>query len=240
MITFHFGDSPIGWQVIEPGQCAIEPEDPGREDMAFAGWVTADGTLYDFSAPVYGDVNLYATWKPLNPFTDVKTSHFFYKAVLWVVENGITSGTSDTTFAPGDKCLRAHVVTFLWKAEKSPEPSAYTKSFTDVPSGAWYYKPVHWAVEHGITSGTSDTTFGAGDVCSRYQVVYFLWAAAGKPEPKTTHNPFTDVKTSHFFYKAVLWAVENGITSGTSDTTFSPTTPCNRAQVVTFLYKAYN
>ena len=100
--------------------------------------------------------------------------------------------------------------------------------------------PVHWAVEHGITSGTSDTTFGAGDVCSRYQVVYFLWAAAGKPEPKTTHNPFTDVKTSHFFYKAVLWAVENGITSGTSDTTFSPTTPCNRAQVVTFLYKAYN
>ena len=240
VITFHFGDSPIGWQVIEPGQCAIEPEDPGREDMAFAGWVTADGTLYDFSAPVYGDVNLYATWKPLNPFTDVPAGSWFEAPVLWALENGITEGTSATTFAPGDKCLRAHVVTFLWKAEKSPEPSAYTKSFKDVPSGAWYYKPVHWAVEHGITSGTSDTTFGAADVCSRYQVVYFLWAAAGKPEPKTTHNPFTDVKTSHFFYKAVLWAVENGITSGTSATTFSPTSPCNRAQVVTFLYKAYN
>ena len=175
-----------------------------------------------------------------NPFTDVPDGSWFEAPVLWALENGITEGTSATTFAPGDKCLRAHVVTFLWKAEKSPEPTAYTKSFKDVPSGAWYYKPVHWAVEHGITSGTSDTTFGAADVCSRYQVVYFLWAAAGKPEPKTTHNPFTDVKTSHFFYKAVLWAVENGITSGTSDTTFSPTTPCNRAQVVTFLYKAYN
>ena len=115
VITFHFGDSPIGWQVIEPSQCAIEPEDPGREDMAFAGWVTADGTLYDFSAPVYGDVNLYATWKPLNPFTDVKTSHFFYKAVLWVVENGITSVTSDTTFSPTTPCNRAQVVTFLYK-----------------------------------------------------------------------------------------------------------------------------
>ena len=132
------------------------------------------------------------------------------------------------------------MVTFLWKAEKSPEPTAYTKSFKDVPSGAWYYKPVHWAVEHGITSGTSDTTFGAADVCTRYQVVYFLWAAAGKPEPKTTHNPFTDVKTSHFFYKAVLWAVENGITNGIDATHFGPTTGCNRAQVVTFLYRAYN
>ena len=179
VITFHFGDSPIGWQVIEPGQCAIEPEDPGREDMAFAGWVTADGKLYDFSAPVYGDVNLYATWKPLNPFTDV-------------------------------------------------------------PAGSWFEAPVLWALENGITEGTSATTFGAADVCTRYQVVYFLWAAAGKPEPKTTYNPFTDVKTSHFFYKSVLWAVENGITSGTSATTFSPTSPCNRAQVVTFLYKAYN
>jgi hypothetical protein len=177
---------------------------------------------------------------PEAPFYDVPADSFYNDPVIWAVENGITNGVSELLFGSSDNCLRAHVVTFLWKAEKSPEPSAYTKSFKDVPSGAWYYKPVHWAVEHGITSGTSDTTFGAADVCSRYQVVYFLWAAAGKPEPKTTHNPFTDVKTSHFFYKAVLWAVENGITSGTSATTFSPTSPCNRAQVVTFLYKAYN
>ena len=175
-----------------------------------------------------------------NPFTDVPAGCWYEAPVLWALENGITTGTSDTTFSPGDKCLRAHVVTFLWNAEKTPEPTAYTKSFSDVPAGAWYYKPVHWAVEHGITSGVSDTKFGAGDVCSRYQVVFFLWKAAGSPEPKTTVNPFTDVNPGHFFYKAVLWAVENGITSGTSATTFGPTAPCNRAQVVTFLNAAYN
>ena len=179
--------------------------------------------------------------KPVeNPFTDVPAGCWYEAPVLWALENGVTSGSSETTFSPGDKCLRAHVVTFLWNAEKTPEPTAYTKSFSDVPAGAWYYKPVHWAVEHGITSGVSDTKFGAGDVCSRYQVVFFLWKAAGSPEPKTTVNPFTDVNPGHFFYKAVLWAVENGITSGTSATTFGPTAPCNRAQVVTFLYAAYN
>ena len=175
-----------------------------------------------------------------NPFTDVPAGCWYEAPVLWALENGVTSGSTETTFSPGDKCLRAHVVTFLWNAEKTPEPTAYTKTFTDVPAGAWYYKPVHWAVEKGITSGTSATKFGAGDVCSRYQVVFFLWKAAGSPEPKTTVNPFTDVNPGHFFYKAVLWAVENGITSGTSATTFGPTAPCNRAQVVTFLYAAYN
>ena len=174
------------------------------------------------------------------PFTDVPAGIWFEKPVLWALENGVTSGSSETTFSPGDKCLRAHVVTFLWNAEKCPEPAAASSTFTDVPAGAWYEKPVLWAVEHGITSGTSATKFGADDVCSRYQVVFFLWKAAGSPEPKTTVNPFTDVNPGHFFYKAVLWAVENGITSGTSATTFGPTVPCNRAQVVTFLYAAYN
>jgi hypothetical protein len=174
------------------------------------------------------------------PFTDVPASAWYATPVLWALENGITEGTSATTFAPGDKCLRAHVVTFLWNAEGTPAPEATANSFTDVPAGAWYEKPVLWAVEEGITSGVSPTKFGAGDVCSRYQVVFFLWKAAGSPEPKTTVNPFTDVNPGHFFYKAVLWAVENGITSGTSATTFGPTAPCNRAQVVTFLYAAYN
>ena len=177
---------------------------------------------------------------PVNPFTDVPAGCWYEAPVLWALENGITDGTSATTFSPGNQCLRAHVVTFLWNAEKTPEPAAASSSFSDVPAGAWYEKPVLWAVEKGITSGVSPTKFGAGDVCSRYQVVFFLWKAAGSPEPKTTVNPFTDVNPGHFFYKAVLWAVENGITSGTSDTTFSPTQPCNRAQVVTFLYAAYN
>ena len=208
--------------------------------IAYAdGHVVGDG----YNDPQYTyDYGGNITWVPytVNPFTDVPAGCWYEAPVLWALENGVTSGSSETTFSPGDKCLRAHVVTFLWKAEKSPEPSAYTKSFSDVPAGAWYYKPVHWAVEHGITSGVSDTKFGAGDVCSRYQVVFFLWKAAGSPEPKTTVNPFTDVNPGHFFYKAVLWAVENGITSGTSATTFGPTAPCNRAQVVTFLYAAYN
>ena len=176
----------------------------------------------------------------LNPFTDVPAGSWYEAPVLWALDNGITSGTSATTFSPGDQCLRAHVMTFLWNAEKCPEPAAASSAFTDVPAGAWYEKPVLWAVENGITSGVSSTKFGAGDVCSRYQVVFFLWKAAGSPEPKTTVNPFTDVNPGHFFYKAVLWAVENGITSGTSPTTFSPTNPCNRAQVVTFLFAAYN
>ena len=183
---------------------------------------------------------VWVPFNPDNPFRDVPIGSFYEKPVLWAVENGITSGATPTTFNPGGSCLRAHVVTFLWNAEKCPEPAAAASTFTDVPAGAWYEKPVLWAVENGITSGTSATKFGAGDVCSRYQVVFFLWKAAGSPEPKTTVNPFTDVNPGHFFYKAVLWAVENGITSGTSATTFGPTVPCNRAQVVTFLYAAYN
>ncbi|MBQ7099054.1 MAG: S-layer homology domain-containing protein [Oscillospiraceae bacterium] len=218
------------------------PEDSHGTFGLFKGSIYYPSNNLTWTEEITTVVNGWYEWIPyiLNPFTDVPAGCWYEAPVLWALENGVTSGTSDTTFAPGNQCLRAHVVTFLWNAEKTPEPTAYTKTFSDVPSGAWYYKPVHWAVEKGITSGVSDTKFGAGDVCSRYQVVYFLWAAAGKPEPKTTVNPFTDVNPGHFFYKAVLWAVENGITSGTSDTTFSPAQPCNRAQVVTFLYAAYN
>ena len=179
--------------------------------------------------------------KPIaNPFIDVPAGSWFEKPVLWAVENGITSGTSANTFSPNSQCLRSQVVTFLWSAEGKPAPTSYSKSFTDVPSGAWFYKPVHWAVENGITSGVSATEFGANNVCSRYQVVFFLWKAAGSPEPTSTYNPFHDVKSSDFFYKAVLWAVEKGVTAGLSPTEFGTHAPCTRAQVVTFLYKAYN
>ncbi|MBQ4550302.1 MAG: WG repeat-containing protein [Oscillospiraceae bacterium] len=209
-------------------------EDGSPESMAIPSSIVPikEGNLWGFAKLTSTDSN--------TPFTDVPSGSWFEAPVLWALENGITSGTSDTTFSPGNQCLRAHVVTFLWNAEKTPEPAAASSSFSDVPAGAWYEKPVLWALENGITSGVSPTKFGAGDVCSRYQVVFFLWKAAGSPEPKTTVNPFTDVNPGHFFYKAVLWAVENGITSGTSDTTFSPAQPCNRAQVVTFLYAAYN
>ena len=176
----------------------------------------------------------------VNPFTDVPADSFYYEPVLWALENGITNGATETTFNPNGTCLRAQVVTFLHRAEGSPAPSSKRNPFSDVKSSDFFYKPVLWAVEEGITNGTSATTFGSYDNCNRAAVVTFLWRAAGCPEPETTKNPFKDVKSTDFFYKAVLWAVENGITNGVDATHFGPTQTCNRAQVVTFLYRAYN
>ena len=225
------------------GSAPALAENTLKSVTATAHYPASDSTWTENVMQDYGGTITWVAYDPtapVNPFTDVPAGCWYEAPIMWALENGVTSGSSETTFSPGDKCLRAHVVTFLWNAEKCPEPAAAASTFTDVPAGAWYEKPVLWAVENGITSGVSDTKFGAGDVCSRYQVVFFLWKAAGSPEPKTTVNPFTDVNPGHFFYKAVLWAVENGITSGTSATTFGPTAPCNRAQVVTFLYAAYN
>lgn len=178
--------------------------------------------------------------KPVeNPFSDVPSGSWYEAPVVWALENGITAGTSANTFSPDDQCLRSQVMTFLWNAANKPEPNSYRNPFTDVPAGAWYEKPVLWAVENGITSGISATEFGANDVCSRYQVVFFLWKAAGSPEPTSTYNPFSDVKSTDFFYNAVLWAVENEITAGISPTEFGTYAPCTRAQVMTFLYNAY-
>ena len=174
-----------------------------------------------------------------NPFTDVPEDSWYIDPVLWALENGITTGATETTFNPNGTCLRAQVVTFLHRAEGSPAPSATENPFTDVKSTDFFYKPVLWAVEESITNGTSATTFGSYDNCNRAAVVTFLWRAAGCPEPETTENPFSDVKPTDFFYKAVLWAVENGITNGVDATHFGPTQTCNRAQVVTFLYRAY-
>ena len=177
---------------------------------------------------------------PANPFTDVPSGSFYEAPVLWAVENGITNGATDTTFNPDGQCLRAQVVTFLHRTAGNPAPSSTKNPFTDVKTGDFFYKPVLWAVEKGITNGVSATRFGSYDVCNRAAVVTFLWRAAGSPEPNSTRNPFNDVKSTDFFYKPVLWAVEKGITNGLSATEFGPTANCNRAQVVTFLYRAYN
>ena len=173
-------------------------------------------------------------------FSDVPDDAYYAAAVLWAVQNGITSGTGDGKFSPKQVCTRAQVMTFLWKAYGSPEPASMENPFADVQPGKYYEKPVLWAYYHEpqITGGMNATTFGVKSSCTRAQVVMFLWAAAGKPEPTSTDNPFTDVREKDYFYKAVLWAVENGITGGTSPTTFSPKQTCTRAQVVTFLYKA--
>ena len=175
-----------------------------------------------------------------NPFADVAGDAFYYEPVLWAVENGITTGTSETTFSPNNACMRAHVVTFLWRAAGFPEPAGTGNPFADVKETDFFYEPVLWAVENGITNGTSASTFGSYDNCNRAAVVTFLWRASGSPEPTSDDNPFTDVRESDFFYKPVLWAVENGITNGVSETAFGPYAVCNRAQVVTFLYRVFN
>lgn len=195
-----------------------------------------------WTADVMQDYGGTIAWIPYQAmsFTDVAEGSFYYEPVMWAVENGVTSGTSATTFDPSGLCLRAHVVTFLYRAAGSPAPNSTKNPFTDVKSGDFYYNPVLWAVENGITQGVSKTQFGSTQVCNRAAVVTFLWRAFGSPEPKSTNNPFVDVKNTDFFYKPVLWAVENGITAGIDATHFNPAGACNRAQVVTFLYRAYN
>ena len=172
-----------------------------------------------------------------SPFRDVKASDYFYDPVLWAVSYDITSGVGNGRFAPGDPCTRAQVVTFLWRAAGEPEPVSTRNPFVDVKSSAYYYKAVLWAVENGITTGTGANTFSPNSPCTRGQVVTFLWRAAGEPQPYHVSNPFTDVKSSAFYHKAVLWAVNYGITTGMTNTTFAPNSTCTRGQVVTFLYR---
>ena len=174
-----------------------------------------------------------------SPFVDVVPGSFYADPVAWAVENGITNGTSATTFGPNDECMRAHVVTFLWRAAGSPEPTSNENPFTDVKETDFFYKAVLWAVENGITNGLTATTFGPTAYCNRAQVVTFLYRAMGEPEVNATANPFTDVTAGSWYEAPVLWAVENGITNGLSATAFGPESICNRAQIVTFLYRAY-
>ncbi|MBE6951305.1 MAG: hypothetical protein E7451_08225 [Ruminococcaceae bacterium] len=175
----------------------------------------------------------------VNPFTDVKEGDFFYDSVMWAVQEGITTGATETTFNPNGQCQRAAVVTFLWRAAGSPEPESTNNPFTDVKETDFFYKAVLWAVENEITNGLTATTFGPYELCNRAQVVTFLWRAMNKPAYTTTENPFSDVVVTDFYGPAVLWAVENGITNGMGNGTFGINTTCNRAQVVTFLYRTY-
>ncbi len=176
--------------------------------------------------------------QPINPFADVKEGDYFYEPVLWAVDRGITNGISATAFGPENPCTRGQVVTFLWRACGSPEPADGANPFTDVASDTYYYKAVLWAVEQGITTGTTATTFKPEDTCTRGQVATFLWRAQGKPAAAEGENPFSDVAEGMYYYEAVLWAVEQGITQGTGKGRFSPENDCTRGQIVTFLYRA--
>lgn len=176
-------------------------------------------------------------------FIDVKTTDYFYNSVKWAVGKNITNGTSSTTFSPYKSCTRAEIVTFLWRAAGSPEPTITRKPFRDVNAvtHSSYYKAILWASQKGITSGTSATAFSPDQVCTRAQIVTFLYRYAGQPSGYYS-NPFKDVGATSeaSYYNAILWAVGKGITTGTSATTFSPYASCNRAEAVTFLYRYTN
>ena len=198
------------------------------------------GGRYTFVMPA-GKVTVKAVFMDdntmLNFFTDVHAEDYYYDAVLWAAQKGITGGMSDTLFAPNAACTRAQIVTFLWRAAGSPEPKALS-SFADVPADAYYARAVAWAVENGITEGTSDTTFAPGTICTRAQGAAFLYRAAGSPAVSGS-AAFTDVPIDAYYADAAAWAEQKGITGGIGNGLFGPHNNCTRAQIVTFLYRLY-
>ena len=200
--------------------------------------LTEKNGKYTFTMPA-SKVTVEAMFKATgnNPFTDVPAGSYYEDAVIWAVEKGITNGVSSNMFAPNDPCTRAQIVTFLWRAAGSPAAKSAVMPFADVKVGSYYYDAVLWAVENGITKGTSDTMFSPDATCSRAQIVTFLWRSQKSPAAGTA-NPFTDVKASAYYADAVLWAVKEDITKGTTNTTFSPDADCTRAQIVTFIWRA--
>lgn len=196
------------------------------------------GGRYTFVMPA-GKITVKAVFMDdntmLNFFTDVYAEDYYYDAVLWAAKEGVTGGTSDTLFAPNAGCTRAQAVTFLWRAAGSPEPKTMS-SFADVPADAYYAKAAAWAVENGVAKGVSETAFAPDTSCTRAQIVTFLWRAQQSPA-SGGENPFADVSADAYYYNAVLWAVENGVAKGVSETAFAPDDNCTRAQIVTLIYR---
>ena len=203
----------------------------GNEDELFVGYTFKALESSESEKPVVEE-------KPA--FNDVVKGEYYYDAVNWAASEGITGGIAPGTFSPNSVCTRAQVVTFLWRMVGSPWPAAITMPFEDVAKSVYYYDSVKWAFGSTITGGTSENTFSPNNSCTRAQVVTFIWRCTGCPEPTIKGTQFKDLKGNSYYYKAVLWAVENGITGGTSTTTFSPDDACTRAQVVTFLYRFMN
>ena len=205
--------------------------------------LTEKNGKYTFTMPA-SKVTVEATFKASaptgkNPFIDVPAGAYYEDAVVWAVEKGITTGMSAAAFDPNGSCTRAQIVTFLWRAAGSPAPRTKVMPFTDVPAGSYYHDAVLWAVENGITKGTSDTMFSPDATCTRAQIVTFLWRSQKSPAAGMA-NPFADVAADTYYIDAVLWAVKHNITVGTTFSIFSPDEECTRAQIVTFLYRAHN
>ena len=248
-VTFNangHGSAPAP-QSVEEGKTASKPADPTASGWKFGGWYTeaACANAYNFSTPVTADITLYAKWTadgsaPTNPFTDVSESDWFYDAVIWATTQTppITSGTTPTTFAPNKNCSRAEVVQFLWNAAGQPVETGVENPFTDVKDTDWFYNAVMWAVKNNITKGTTPTTFAPSKTCTRCEVVQFVWNTKGQPAGSGDISKFTDVPADSWYAAALSWAIEKGVTSGTTPTTFAPDKKCSRAEIVVFLYNA--
>ena len=211
--------------------------DCGRR-LALGEVIPATGHDFENGSCVHCGEKENGTVEPVNPFVDVPEDGFYYDSVMWAVEKGITKGVDATHFAPDKNVTRAEVVTFLWRAAGSPEPTTTVNPFVDVVETDFFYKAVLWAVENNITNGVDGTHFAPLSECNRAHVVTFLWRAKGCPLA-LEETVFTDVEDGSFYKQAVLWAVEQGITNGLTATTFGPTATCNRAQIVPFRYRAY-
>ncbi len=173
-------------------------------------------------------------------FDDVTDSgQYYYTPVYWAFNHDpqITNGTAEGRFSPNADCTRAQVVTFLWRAMGAPAPAGTAAPFKDVAEGQYYAEAVRWAVERGITRGTSEDRFSPDSACTRSQIVTFLWRAVDKPEPAAYGMPFKDVRTGEYYYKAILWAANAGVTAGVTASAFHPADTCTRGQIVTFLHR---
>ena len=228
---------------VKHGTVTVSPESASKGDTVTItaapdkGYVLESLTALDKDGKVTVKAVFMDDNTMLNFFTDVHAEDYYYDAVLWAAQKGITGGMSDTLFAPNAACTRAQIVTFLWRAAGSPEPKALS-SFADVPADAYYARAVAWAVENGITEGTSDTTFAPGTICTRAQGAAFLYRAAGSPAVSGS-AAFTDVPIDAYYADAAAWAEQKGITGGIGNGLFGPHNNCTRAQIVTFLYRLY-
>ena len=237
--------SPEGDTSVEEGQSqeySIVP-DEGYEisEVLVDGAGKGSITTYIFE-DVVSDHTIEAVFKkkPVQSFKDVPQSYAFYNEIEWASANKIVSGYDDGTFKPQGECKRKQVVAFLWRLKNTPAPASLAARFKDVNTKTNFYKAIYWASENNIVLGFGDGTFRPDDTCTRGQVVAFLWRLAGRPAPRTSAGKFSDVTNTNSFYKAILWASENGIVKGYSDGTFKPDNTCTRGQIVTFIYRYVN
>ncbi|MDO4815081.1 MAG: S-layer homology domain-containing protein [Bacillota bacterium] len=239
-VSFYNAWGEAGY-LVPKGYIPGSAGDPGREGFVFGGWYTDEALTvpFDPAKPLLEDTTIYPKWLIPNPFKDISEAAVYYDAVLWAAEHNITGGYPDGTFRPNATCTRAQVVTFLWRAAGCPEPTGDTSMFKDSASIAPdYKKAVAWAVEKEITTGFNDGTFRPNASVTRAQFVTFLWRYEGRQPADGTLRVFSDAGSiASGYQKAVLWAIEKGITTGYGDGTFRPDATCTRWQVVLFMFR---